>query len=125
MPLDPHERESTERRISTIESELLALKKSPTPDQISRGVALQLELGKLIRLLAADGQPCPVCGFALSFLPWSEGLPSDEICPRCGIQFGYDDVAGGDLKKRDKVYSHWRDRWIAAGSPHLFPRISE
>ena len=36
---------------------------------------------------------CPACGFPLEFEPWANGSPSDEICPCCGIQFGYDDAA--------------------------------
>lgn len=70
-------------------------------------------------------QSCPACGLALPFAPWEEGSPSDEICPRCGIQFGYDDVADGDVKKRALIYARWRDRWIAAGSPYLFPKKSD
>jgi hypothetical protein len=60
---------------------------------------------------------CPVCGFALSFAPWQDGVPADEICPSCGIQFGYDDAAGGDPEKRRTTYVAWRERWTARGMP--------
>jgi hypothetical protein len=41
--------------------------------------------------------------------------PSDEICPCCGIHFGYDDVASGDPAMRERVYREWRVQWTAAG----------
>jgi hypothetical protein len=58
---------------------------------------------------------CPVCGFTLDLEPWFEGSGSQEICPSCGIQFGYDDAAGGDAAKRQAVYLTWRARWKAGG----------
>ena len=59
--------------------------------------------------------PCPVCGYPLDFSPWNGNLPSDEICPCCGTQFGYHDFAGGELDKRPAKHSELRRRWIAAG----------
>lgn len=58
---------------------------------------------------------CPACGFYLDFMPWENLLPSDEICPCCGIQFGYDDAAGGDINKRSLIYKEWKKRWINEG----------
>ncbi len=58
---------------------------------------------------------CPACAFDLDFLPWDGLFPSDEICPCCGIQFGYDDAAGGDLYKRRNIYESWKNRWIREG----------
>ena len=58
---------------------------------------------------------CPVCGFGLGFRPWNEDSPSDEICPCCGIQFGYSDCAGGDINRRQQLYREWRERWIGQG----------
>jgi hypothetical protein len=58
---------------------------------------------------------CPVCGFDLGFMPWEGTSSSDEICPSCGIQFGYDDAAGGDIVKRREIYREWRARWIMRG----------
>lgn len=60
---------------------------------------------------------CPVCGFGLDFLPWDGESPSDEICPSCGIQFGYDDAAGGKPEQRSRIYEDWRSRWVTAGCP--------
>jgi hypothetical protein len=37
---------------------------------------------------------CRVCGYNCApFLPWGEDgkTPSYSICPRCGIEFGYED----------------------------------
>jgi hypothetical protein len=62
-------------------------------------------------------QTCPVCGYDLGFEPWREGTPSDEIYPSCGIQFGYDDAAGGDPESRASVYRRWREEWVGSGMP--------
>jgi hypothetical protein len=40
---------------------------------------------------------------------------SYEICPSCGIQFGYRDEAGGDADAREAIYRHWRTKWIETG----------
>jgi hypothetical protein len=58
---------------------------------------------------------CPVCGFDLGFEPWINGFGSLEICPSCGIQFGYDDIAGNDLRKRIDIYVMWREKWLSTG----------
>ena len=56
--------------------------------------------------------PCPVCDSALGFEPWPGGISSQEICPSCGIHFGYND-ARPDL--RQAVYAEWRNQWNASG----------
>jgi hypothetical protein len=58
-----------------------------------------------------------VCGYELGFAPWVGDSPSDEICPSCGIQFGYDDAAGGSRANRAVVYQEWRRRWVRDGCP--------
>ena len=37
---------------------------------------------------------CPICGSSQNgYAPYAvDGIPSDEICPGCGTQFGSDDV---------------------------------
>ena len=61
---------------------------------------------------------CPACGYdGLFDPPWRDGSPSDDICPSCGIQFGYHDAAGGDATGRELIYTKWRQRWIDAGMP--------
>src|SRR3712207_8831748 len=53
--------------------------------------------------------------------------PSDEICPSCGIQFGYDDAAGGHIVKRHAIYREWRTQWIICGKEwaSVLPRSEE
>jgi hypothetical protein len=58
---------------------------------------------------------CPVCGYRLEDPLWQEDSPSDEICPSCGTQFGYDDEAGGDLAKRQAIYRSRRNAWVDHG----------
>jgi hypothetical protein len=55
---------------------------------------------------------CPVCNEDLGFEPWGADGASFEICPGCGIQFGYND-ARPDL--RAEVHAAWRDEWVANG----------
>jgi hypothetical protein len=43
----------------------------------------------------------------LKFVPWCGEAASDEMCLSCGIQLGYDEVAGGELKNRAEIYSLW------------------
>jgi hypothetical protein len=52
---------------------------------------------------------CPVCGFpGLDEAPCDDhGCASFEICPCCGIEFGYDDATTS--------HSELRARWIAGG----------
>lgn len=56
---------------------------------------------------------CPICGYPdLEAPPHSgHGSASDEICPSCGFQFGYDDDSEGI------TYDQWRADWIAKGMP--------
>ena len=56
---------------------------------------------------------------------WRADSAADELCPCCGIQFGYDDAAGGDLSKRTMIYQEWRKRWIARGIPWDSAEIEE
>jgi hypothetical protein len=48
----------------------------------------------------------------LDFEPWPGGLGSHEICPACGIHFGYND-ASDDL--RPFIYAEWRREWNERG----------
>jgi hypothetical protein len=58
---------------------------------------------------------CPVRGYALRDPPWSDAGPSDEICPSCGIHFGFDDVTAGIGGDPSNVYDEWRERWLSSG----------
>lgn len=57
------------------------------------------------------GFHCPVCGYMYLSRPphGSTGGASYEICPCCGIQFGYDDDDLG------VSYSNWLEKWISNG----------
>jgi hypothetical protein len=41
------------------------------------------------------------------------------ICPVCGIQYGYEDVAGGSIEKRERIYIFWRKIWNENGQKSL------
>jgi hypothetical protein len=62
-----------------------------------------------------------VCGYDLGFEPWYDEISgeaaSHEICPSCGIQFGYDDVfeACGNEGSREELQLRWREEWISTG----------
>jgi hypothetical protein len=61
---------------------------------------------------------CPVCGYpGLDEPPWAEDSPSYDICPCCGVEFGYDDFAAGDADLRPARHRELRRRWIDAGRP--------
>ena len=56
----------------------------------------------------AESFVCPACGYPdLTEPPWSESGGSFEICPSCGIQFGYTDAAGGDIERRRRIWAEW------------------
>ena len=61
---------------------------------------------------------CPVCELQLDFKPWRGESASDEICPKCGIQFGYQDVGPKD---RWEYYREWREYWLS-GASRSFPQ---
>ena len=55
---------------------------------------------------------CPVCGYRMNEPPWEHGSGSQEICPSCGIQFGYHD-ARDDLHAQ--IHPERREHWVAGG----------
>ncbi len=60
--------------------------------------------------------PCPVCDFLLDEEPWKEDLGgSYEICPSCGVQFGYTDFAADNIERRKRIYQAWKIVWIENG----------
>jgi hypothetical protein len=62
---------------------------------------------------------CPACGYPnLQEEPRGKATGgSYEICPSCGIQFGLDDEAGGNLTRRLELYRQWRQEWTKQGMP--------
>jgi hypothetical protein len=75
------------------------------------------EAPRALRKLMDVGDPrfvCPACDFDELLEPaWDDadaaGGGSQEICPNCKIQFGYDDAAGGDPVKRRAIWREWVD----------------
>jgi hypothetical protein len=67
-------------------------------------------------MTTTDDLRCPVCGYpALDEPAWVDGHPSEDICPSCGTQFGYDDALGIDDESRRAVHAELRARWVASG----------
>jgi len=54
---------------------------------------------------------CPVCGYNALKEPPDDSF---EICPCCGVQFGYDDAS--PMAALDVVRAGLRRRWIASGA---------
>lgn len=64
-----------------------------------------------------DLHTCPVCGWDRLVEPpydWN-GSPSYEICPCCGFEFGFDDLANRF------TFDSYRTVWIARGMPWYDP----
>jgi hypothetical protein len=62
------------------------------------------------------GNLCPICGYDLRQPAWVDDSPSDEICPSCGIQFGYADVKSRREGTEDAFYHGWRACWLTHGA---------
>jgi len=60
---------------------------------------------------------CPVCGFNKLLEPpfGPSGEPSHEICPCCGFEFGFDDIAGASPGE------NYRLQWLNAGAAWFDP----
>lgn len=54
---------------------------------------------------------CAICGYEPPSPPWgAEGrLPSFDICPCCGVTWGYEDSGVSSIER-------YRARWLAAGA---------
>lgn len=59
-----------------------------------------------------DINRCRICGYLLDEPPWGEDgrNPSFDICPCCGVEFGYEDCRLSGIRK-------FRQEWLAKGSP--------
>ena len=60
----------------------------------------------------SDIDTCRVCGFRSATPPWgSDGRqPSFEICPSCGVEWGYEDGSPESARR-------YRAQWLADGAP--------
>lgn len=54
---------------------------------------------------------CRVCGLFIEDLPWGEdgNYPTYEICPCCGVEFGYEDYTLESTKE-------YREKWLLKGA---------
>jgi len=62
---------------------------------------------------------CPVCGYTDGeFLPWGESGedPSFDICPCCGVEYGYEDFTVESAAK-------YRLAWLRRGPKPFRPSI--
>jgi hypothetical protein len=80
------------------------------------------DLPDIIARIMVEDRPefaCPVCGAQQFEAPWTEaGGGSLEICPSCGIQFGYHDA---HPEYRDDIHRAWRTLWLANGRKQVRP----
>jgi hypothetical protein len=60
--------------------------------------------------------PCPVCGYSdFDEPPWSSnGSPSYDICPSCGVEFAYQDFGRDEVERRNRWHD-LRQKWIGSG----------
>jgi hypothetical protein len=60
---------------------------------------------------------CRVCGLRLEEPPWGEDgrTPLFDICPCCGVEFGYGDASLKGVKAH-------RGRWLEQGAPWSIPK---
>jgi hypothetical protein len=59
---------------------------------------------------------CLACGYpGLDEPPWNGLSGSDQICPCCGLHFGYDDHVAGREDLRPTFYHGWRLKWHTDG----------
>jgi RNA polymerase subunit RPABC4/transcription elongation factor Spt4 len=71
-----------------------------------------------MNMVNIDRFVCPVCGYRnLARRPWKGSANSYEICPSCGIEFGYEDGTGDDWVRRQHRHLELRLAWIDRGSP--------
>tara|TARA_R110002124_G_scaffold278588_1_gene450669 strand:- start:1725 stop:1991 length:267 start_codon:yes stop_codon:yes gene_type:complete len=62
-------------------------------------------------MLSDDNLRCRVCGYLSDTAPWGEDgkCPTYEICPCCGVEYGYEDSAVAGVKQ-------YRQEWMASGA---------
>lgn len=57
--------------------------------------------------MTSEIQKCRVCGHDCSpFFPWGPdgNFPSYSICPRCGIEFGYEDSSDEGILRARRAF---------------------
>lgn len=59
------------------------------------------------------GFTCPVCLYPNLEEPYVDG--SYNICPSCGIEFGYDDSTPLGIEAQTTIHQELRQQWIKEG----------
>jgi len=61
---------------------------------------------------------CRICGLELSKAPWgkNEDTPSFDICPCCGVEFGYEDITLSTI-------CNFREQWLIKGAQWFRPKM--
>jgi len=61
---------------------------------------------------------CRVCGYLLDSPPWGDdgASPTFDICPCCGVEFGYQDCLVKAAKKYRKEWIDKGAKWSEPGS---------
>lgn len=61
-------------------------------------------------MLSDDKFRCRVCGYLSGTPPWGDDgkCPTYEICPCCGVEYGYEDSSVIGVKR-------YREQWVASG----------
>jgi len=65
---------------------------------------LKIEIFKLIEkrsiLMPQNEYVCRVCGYINDEITWEKGIyPTYNICPCCGVEFGYEDSDLASIRK--------------------------
>lgn len=57
---------------------------------------------------------CRVCGFYMMDPPWGDNgqFPTYEICPCCGVEFGYEDCTAESTKDYRKKWLNQNVKWF-------------
>lgn len=72
---------------------------------------------------------CQVCGYESAAPPWGEGgrCPSFDLCPCCGVEWGYQDATAQGIQRFRKVWlatgGAWADSRVAPDGLGLLDRL--
>ena len=57
---------------------------------------------------------CRVCGLFIDSLPWGKDgkSPTYEICPCCGVEFGYEDYTVKSAKNYRSLWTRQGCKWF-------------
>lgn len=62
-----------------------------------------------------DEYICRVCGLEQEDITWEGGIyPSHNICPCCGVEFGYEDCNINSIMKYRELWINSGAKWVEA-----------